>query len=220
MFTTPSISTSTVYYAQARNLTTGCISSTRTPVIADVNYPTPFSYSGAFYNSQNIGISSINVNVYYKLKSSGSQYSLLQTYVSNSLGWFSISTSLDISLYDFQIVIGNLTVSNPNISDANYFSGKLLAQNFTSMDYYKMNTNANSLLSITDIYLIHRRINGDPWPNGIPAYRIFTKNEWNIINSANNNMISIYQGSQSITLTNPLAGGYSEFYLIKTGQAN
>lgn len=220
MFITPSISTSTVYYAQARNLTTGCISSTRTPVTAEVNYPTPFSYSGTFYNSQNLGIPGININLYYKLKSSGSQYLLLQTYMSNSLGWFSISTSLDISLYDFQIVIGDLMISNPNISDANYFRSKLLSQNFTSRDYYQMNTNANSLLSITDIYLIHRKINGGVWPNGIPSYRIFTKNEWNIINSTNDNMISTYKGSQNITLTNPTTGGYSEFYLIKTGQEN
>jgi large repetitive protein len=36
-FTTPSISATTIYYAQARNTTSGCISTARTPVTATVN---------------------------------------------------------------------------------------------------------------------------------------------------------------------------------------
>ncbi len=36
-FTTPSISVTTTYYAQARNTTTGCVSATRTAVVATVN---------------------------------------------------------------------------------------------------------------------------------------------------------------------------------------
>lgn len=36
-FTTPSISTTTTYFAQARNTTTGCISSSRTAVLATIN---------------------------------------------------------------------------------------------------------------------------------------------------------------------------------------
>ena len=39
-YTTPSISVTTVYYAEARNTTTGCVSATRTPVTATVN-PAP-----------------------------------------------------------------------------------------------------------------------------------------------------------------------------------
>lgn len=35
-FTTPSISTSTIYYAQARNLITSCLSSSRTPILAEI----------------------------------------------------------------------------------------------------------------------------------------------------------------------------------------
>ena len=39
-YTTPSISTTTIYYAEARNTTSGCLSSTRTAVTATVN-PVP-----------------------------------------------------------------------------------------------------------------------------------------------------------------------------------
>ncbi|WP_018615798.1 T9SS type A sorting domain-containing protein [Segetibacter koreensis] len=46
-FTTPAISSTTTYYAQARNTTTGCVSATRTSVIATVNQaPTAFNLTG------------------------------------------------------------------------------------------------------------------------------------------------------------------------------
>jgi hypothetical protein len=218
-YTTPSISNTTIYYAQTRNISTGCVSSARTPVTATVNYPTPFTYSGTFYNSQNIGVSNIQVNVYYRLKTASS-YSLLQTVTSNSLGTFSISTSLDISTYDFQIIINNITVGNPSLNDVNYFNGKILNQNFNSKDYYRINTNGNSILSISDIYLMHKKINGNLWPNGIPSYRIFTQSEWNVINSSSINLTGTYTGAQNITLNNPTAGGSSVYYLIKTGHTN
>ncbi len=45
-FTTPSISVSTTYYAESRNTTSGCVSGTRTAVIATVN-PNPITPGGA-----------------------------------------------------------------------------------------------------------------------------------------------------------------------------
>jgi hypothetical protein len=83
-----------------------------------------------------------------------------------------------------------------------------------------MNTNSNSNLSITDVYLIYKKINGSPWPNGTPFYRIFTQSEWNVINTSNNNLLSTYPGIQTVTLDNPIAGGSSTFYIIKTGHSN
>jgi len=216
-FTTPSISSTTTYYAQARNSTTGCISSTRTAVVATVNYPTPFTYSGTINNSLGAGVPNIAIKVYYKTKASVS-YTLLQTYTTNNFGIFSISTSLDISSYDFQIVIDGITITSPSVSDAIIFNQKVLFQTFDAKDYYRMNTNGNSNLTVTDIFLIYRRINGSLF--SVPAYRLFTQTEWSIINSSTANLTASYPGTQTITLTNPTAGGNSTFYLIKTGFAN
>jgi Ig-like domain CHU_C associated len=218
-YTTPSISSTTTYYVQSRNTSTGCISSSRTAVTATVNYPTPFTYSGTFYNPINIGLPNINIDLYYKLKSSSS-YSLLQTYTTNSLGIFTITTSLDVSLYDFQIIVNSLSISNPTISDAVLFNNKIFNQSFDSKDYYRMNTNGNLALSISDVYLIYRKINGTNYPLGVPDYRIFSQSEWNIINSSSTNLMQSYPGSQTITLTNPIVGGSSVFYVIKTGHSN
>ena len=219
-FTTPSISNTTTYYVQARNSSNGCVSSTRTPVIATVNYPTPFTYSGIIYNSKAIGLPTVQIKLLYKTKASALPYVLFQTYTTNSLGSFSIITQLDIAQYDFQVVIDDIAVGSPNNSDINFFTNKILNQNFTPIDYYRMDGNINSVLSISDIYLIYRKINGNSWPSGVPNYRILTQQEWTIINSSSVNLVPTYPGSQSITLTNPTAGGSSVFYIIKTGQSN
>jgi hypothetical protein len=216
-YTTPSISATTTYYVQSRNSSTGCVSSTRTAVIATVNYPTPFTYSGTIYNSEGAGVSSIPIKLYYKTKA-GSAYSLLQTYTTNSFGIFTISTSLDIASYDFQVTIDGLTFSAPAVSDANAFNQKVLSQVFNAKDYYRMNTNGNANLTIADVYLIHKRINGTAWTG--PSYRLFTNAEWSIINASTSNVSATYPGTQTITLTNPTAGGSSTFYLIKTGFTN
>ena len=213
-FTTPSISATTTYYVQARNTTTGCVSSTRTAVIATVNYPTPFTYAGTINNSNGAGVSNVSVKLYYKTKAS-STYTLLQTYPTNSFGIFSITTSLDILSYDFQLVIDNISITSPSTSDALAFNQKILFQTFNAKDYYRMNTNGNSNLTISDVFLIYKKMNGITW--SVPAYRLFTQTEWSIINSSTSNLTASYPGTQSITLTNPTAGGNSTFYLIKTG---
>ena len=218
-YITPNISTTTTYYVQSRNISTGCVSSSRTAVVATVNYPTPFTYSGNIYNSQNVGVSNVPVNLYYKNKSSGS-YTLLQTYNTNSSGSFTITTALDILVYDFQITIESLSTTDPAISDVIFFNNKVLNQNFTSVDYYRMNSNGNSNLTIADIYLIFKKINGNQWPSGIPNYRIFTQSEWSNINSSNANLLSIYLGAQTMTISSPIAGESTNFYLIRTGFSN
>ena len=216
-YTTPSISATTTYYVQARNSTTGCVSSSRTAVVATVNYPTPFTYSGTIYNSQAIGVASIPVKLYYKTKA-GSTYTLLQTYNTNISGIFTISTSLDIASYDFQIIIDGLSISSPSGTDALHFNQKVLSQTFNAKDYYQMNINGNSNLTIADVFSIYKKINGSAW--SVPSYRLFTPTEWSIINSSSSNLVATYPGTQTVTLTNPTAGGSSTFYLIKTGFAN
>lgn len=218
-YTTPSISNTTIYYAQSRNTSTGCVSSTRTAVTATVNYPTPFTYSGTIYNAENAAFSGVPVKVFYKLKTS-STYTLLQTYTTTLFGIFTITTSYDINSYDFQIVIDGISVTPPLATDANFFNEKVLNQNFSSKDYFRMNANGNMNLSISDIYLIYKKMNGIQWPSGVPSYRIFTQQEWIQINSSVSNLLNTYPGAQSVILTNPPAGGSSTFYIIKTGHKN
>ena len=218
-YTTPSISATTTYWVQARNSTTGCVSSTRTAVVATVVYPIPFTYSGTVRNSQGTGIPNISVKLLSKLKSGGT-YALFQTYATNSSGVFSIVTTLDIAVYDFQVVLEAITPSNPSLADINFFTNRILTQTSAPVDYYRMNASNNSLLTVTDIVLIYRKINGNQWPSGTPGYRIFTQTEWNQIGSFVGNPAITYPGTQTVTLTNPTTGGSQVFYVISTGLAN
>jgi hypothetical protein len=218
-FTTPSISTTTTYHVQSRNTSTGCVSSTRTPVTATVVYPVMFTYNGQVLNADNTGVSGISVKLMTKLKAS-SVFSLSATVSTNVNGSFNITTSLDTSLYNFRIVIENLTAPAPDYNDALFFNQKVLSQVFVSNDYYRMNTNADTRLTISDVYLMHQKINGTGWPVGVPSYRLFTQQQWSIISSSSANLSSSFPGLQTVTLTSPIAGGSSTFYLIKTGKIN
>jgi len=217
-YTTPSISTTTTYHAQSRNTTSGCVSSTRTAVVATVNYPIPFTHSGFIYGAEGNGISNVSVKLFRKLNSE-SVFTLHGTYTTTSTGQFNITTTLDISLYNFQIVVDALTISNPIVSDAQFFNQKVLNQNFVSKDYYRMDINQNGILTITDVYLNYLKIVGLNFPAGTPTYRMFTSTQWNIINTSTNNLTSTYPGVQSLTITNPSAGGNTNLYLIRTGYA-
>jgi hypothetical protein len=218
-FTTPSLSNTTTYYVQSRNTSTGCVSSTRTTVTATVNYPTPFTYSGFILNTGGAGVPNISVQLFTKLKSQTS-YTLFQTYNTNSSGVFSISTALDINDYDFRVVINNLNIALPTTTDAIFFNDKIFTGPSSSIDWYQMNINGNDSLTISDVYLIYKKINGSNWPVNTPSYRLFTQSEWNTINTLTGNLTSSYPGQQSITLTNPTAGSNSTFYLIRTGKTN
>ena len=179
----------------------------------------PFSYTGNIYNSEGIGIQNIPVDLYSKLKTDVT-YTSLSTTTTDANGKFSLSSTRDATLYDFQLRIGPLTVSSPSTTDAQTFNQKILSQTFNARDYYRMDVNGDNSLTITDIYSIYMKIWGIGWKTGIPNYRFFTPAEWSVISSSNSNLRSTYIGSQSITITGLTNKGSSDFYLVRTGYRN
>ena len=81
-----------------------------------------------------------------------------------------------------------------------------------------MNTNGNTALSISDVYLIYQKIQGAQWPNGIPPYLFFTQAEWSIIKSATADLSQTYPGEQVPVLTNPQTNGSISYYFLITGR--
>lgn len=179
----------------------------------------PFSYTGYIYNSEGVGIQSIPVDLYSKLKTDPS-YTFLSSVSTDASGKFSLSSNRDATLYDFQLRIGSLTVSSPVISDAQSFNQKVLRQIFNSRDYYRMDVNGDNSLSITDVYLIYMKILGRSWKPGVPNYFVFTSGEWSVISVSSSNLKSTYPGSQSITINGLTNKGNSNFYLVRTGYRN
>ena len=179
----------------------------------------PFSYTGYIYNSEGVGIQNIPVKFYSKLKSS-STYTYESSINTDANGKYTISSTKDATVYDFQIEISSLIISSPSISDAQSFNQKVLSQSFNSRDYYRMDVNGDNNLTITDVYLVYARIIGREWKSGVPIYRIFTPSEWNTISTSLSNLKSTYPGTQTIILSGISNKGNSNYYLFRTGYRN
>jgi len=179
----------------------------------------PFSYSGFIYNSEGTGLQNIPIKFYSKLKSS-STYTLESTINTDATGKYTISSTKDATVYDFQIEISNLTIASPTISDAQSFNQKILQQSFVSKDYYRMDVNNDNNLTITDVYLVYARIIGRSWRVGVPTYRIFTTTQYSTINTSTSNLKSTHPGIQTILLPGITNKGSSNYYLFRTGYRN
>ena len=176
----------------------------------------PFAYSGYVYNAENVGVSNVTVKLFYKEKTS-STYTLYNTYITDSNGKYTISTTASSSLNDYRLVIDNAPLSNPTITDINFFNQKVLSQSFNAKDYYRMDVNNNNILTITDIYLIYYKINVSSWLFTIPTYRLFTSSQWSVINASNTNLVSTYSGAQTLTFDGLVSNGTTNIYIIRTG---
>ena len=176
-----------------------------------------FSYSGYVFNSENVGVSGIPVNLYYRTKGQGS-YSLYGSYTTDVTGKYTTSTILPYSTYDFRISVENLLISAPSSSDAKSFNMKIFGRSFNAKDYYRMDANNNNALTITDVYLIYFRNGGSSiWPNSTPSYRLFSTTDWNSINGSSINLKATYIGLQTLNVDGISSDGSSNFYLIRTG---
>lgn len=176
----------------------------------------PFSYSGYVYDSEGSGLGNVEVQLYSKLKSS-STYTYLNSSTTDASGKYSLSSSRDATVYDFELRIGSLNVSSPVSSDAQYFNSKIFTGSYTSKDYYRMDVNNDNELNIADVYLVYMKILGRNWRSGVPNYRIFTTSEWSSISSSNSNLKTTYPGSSSITLSGISNKGSSNYYVVRTG---
>ena len=203
----------TLYRAQLQNGTCGFTYST-----AGVIVVAPFTQTGNVYNSEGVGIANITIQLYSKPKPD-SNYSLLSSSTTNSNGAYSFSTQLSVNKTDFRIVISSITVDNPTTADAQSFTQKVLSQSFNSKDYYRMDANGNSTLSITDVFLVYSKANSNltAWPNSTPVYRIFKASDWTPINSGTTNLTSTYPGVQTLTVDSLVSGATTNFYLVRTG---
>lgn len=179
----------------------------------------PFNYSGFVKGALEQGISNIPIKLFYKLKSA-QNYTLFNTYTTDNQGQYSIVTNLNANLYDFRLVVDQITTQLPTMQDISYFAGSILSQSTQSKYYYNLDTNQDSRSTTSDLYQISRRIQNTTWNNNV-NYRLFTPQEWNIVkNTSNINYKNQYPGVSTITQDSILPGQISNLYLIRTGHRN
>ena len=177
----------------------------------------PFSYSGCIKGAEEKPIINVPVKLYSKLKTS-STYTYESTVNTDSKGHFKLASKNDATVYDFKMEISGLTISNPSTTDATYFNQKIFTQSFTGKDYFRMDTNQDDNLSITDIYLTYQKINNIGWKSGITSYRIFTESEYNTIKNTTSK--PTITGTQSYTNTGLKNKDSINLFMFRTGFKN
>ena len=149
-------------------------------------------------------------------------FSLKGTYLTNASGVFTMNPSLDAQSYQFEVRLENLTMPALTYTDASY--PIVLSQSGTSLNsklFYQMDINNDGLVTVSDSWNLFGKISSVfvNW-TGSPNYRIFTQAQWDVIKIGSTNLKTTYPGVQSMTITNPVNGGSTTFYLIRTGFTN
>lgn len=179
--------------------------------------PVPFTYSGTIFNSNNVGVSNITVELHTTPKGL-TNYSLHSSYITNSLGVFNIQTTVSTSNTDFRIVIKSPSPVQTNIQDIEYLYNLIFTNQKNSKDYYKFDINLSNEITISDVYSFYRKNLGINIHPQTPTNRYFKQSEWNIISSSTENLLQTYQGEQNLTISNLITGGNDNFYLIRLGK--
>jgi len=177
-----------------------------------------FDHQINVFNSNNIPIGNVPVQLWVSQKNQNN-FSLNTTYNTNSNGLVNISTTLRTDLYDFRIILTQPNLQTPSNSDVGVISDIVINQNPNSIDYYKWDLNSSNSISVSDSYILFKKINLVNISTE-PLWRYFTENEWTNITNSIGSVKSSYPGNQSLIINNPISSGENNIYLIKTGNLN
>jgi hypothetical protein len=162
-----------------------------------------------------------NYSVRYTPSAAETNFTLKGTYLTNSVGYYSIVPNLDAQSYQFEVRLENLTFTGLTNYEARY--PIQITFNNTSMNsklYYLMDINGDGRITVSDSYNIYGKMSGRfPIWSTSPNYRIFTPTQWDVIKLGTTDLRPTYPGVQSMTIT-PVNGGSTNFYLIRTGFTN
>jgi hypothetical protein len=89
---------------------------------------------------------------------------------------------------------------------------------FKGLHYYMFDVNGDGRVTVSDAYHISAKMNGilPNWMNSFNS-RLFTVTQFNSINTTTLNLKSTHPGVSSFTITTPVSGGSSSYYLIAPG---
>ena len=150
-----------------------------------------------------------------------SPWVLETTVYTNSSGQYSISLPTNPSV-EWYIEIGGLTMPSLTTTDAQSpLQIGLGLIPVSSKKYYINDVNNDGRVNVADSWYIYGRI-GSRFTNwgALPNYRIFNTTQWNTIKVNKSDLRLTYPGVQTMTITSPVSGGNTNFYLLRTGYSN
>ncbi len=150
-----------------------------------------------------------------------SPWVLETTVYTNASGQYSISLPTNPSV-EWYIEIGGLTMPLLTTTDAQSpLQIGLGLIPVSSKKYYINDVNNDGRVNVADSWYIYGRI-GSRFTNWgtLPNYRIFNATQWNTIKVNTSDLRLTYPGVQTMTITSPVSGGTTNFYLLRTGYSN
>lgn len=107
-------------------------------------------------------------------------------------------------------------------TDAQTLTTKVISQSFNSTDYYKYDLNNDGKITISDTYYLYMKISTRfvNWVSPLPVGRIITPTQYTTISSSTTDLRTTIPGVSSITISSPVSGGSSNYYIFNTGYSN
>ncbi len=151
-----------------------------------------------------------------------SAWVLETTIYTNSSGLYSISLPTNPSIERY-IEISNLTM--PMLTDSDAKAPLQIGLGLiptTSRKYYINDVNNDSRINVADSWYIYGKIGSifSNWGSSLPNYRLFNTTQWNAIKTSTSDLRTTYPGVQTMTISSPISGGNTNFYLLRTGYSN
>jgi hypothetical protein len=183
------------------------------------------NFKGRFLTANGDGAKNLYLSLEKKPKT-GSTWTTVNTYKTNSTGKFTFTETLDTTYWDARIAIKGDTMSYGNAlstADAQKVNQTILGQYTpTGFDFYAMDVNGNNTITVADAYSVFGNIAGrfTSWPNSVKNLLFFTKTERDSINGKSVSKASTIPGVTNFTYY--INGGVDSvtYYVVVKGDAN
>ncbi len=144
---------------------------------------------------------------------------LFKTVYTNSLGYYSFNESSNPAVEWYIQIDATNPVTTPSLSDVIAAENIVIEKTvFKGLHYYMFDVNGDGRVTVSDAYYISAKMNGilPNWTNTFNS-RLFTVAQFNSINTTTLNLKSTHPGVTSFTISTPVSGGSTNYYLIAPG---
>jgi hypothetical protein len=183
------------------------------------------TFKGRFLTANGDGAKNLWVSLEKKAKT-GSTWTTVNTYKTNTAGRFNFTETLDTTYWDTRVAVKGDTMSYGNAlstADAQKINQTILGQYTpTGFDFYAMDVNGNNTINIADAYSVFGNIAGrfTSWPNSVKNLLFFTKTERDSIDGKSISKAATIAGVTNFT--HYINGGVDSviYYVVVKGDAN
>ena len=163
------------------------------------------SYHGRFVNVTGSGAKNLTLALQKKPKT-GSTWTNVNTYVTDTAGRFSFNEIVDTTYYNARLAVQGDTMgvgSVISVADAQLINQWVIGGSTpTAWNFYTGDVNGDNNLTISDAYGVFGKIAGrfSTWPNSVKDIKFFTDTEYNtVVASPSTNMTSTVPGVTNFT---------------------